>query len=188
MNLKQSYDSGRRNILIKMENNTLYWAKLKSEAIIPTKREEDAGYDIYPCFEENYKIIPAHSTVLVPTGLAVAMSDNYYLQAHERGGTGSKGIKVSAGVIDSGFRGEIFIAITNANNMGLIISKIDEEGLVKTNQFYDIKKYIIHPYTKAIAQLIVHIVPKMTSIQIPYDELVNINSTRGTGMLGSSNK
>ena len=30
----------------------LYWAKVKENAIIPTKREEDAGYDLYPCFEE----------------------------------------------------------------------------------------------------------------------------------------
>ena len=32
----------------------LYWAKVKEDAIIPTKRDEDAGYDLYHCFEEDY--------------------------------------------------------------------------------------------------------------------------------------
>ena len=39
--------------------NKIYWAKVKEQAIIPTKREEDAGYDLYPCFEEDYiEIVP----------------------------------------------------------------------------------------------------------------------------------
>ena len=32
----------------------LYFAKLRPEAVIPSKRDEDAGYDIYACFDEDY--------------------------------------------------------------------------------------------------------------------------------------
>ena len=28
----------------------IYWAKVKENAKIPSKRWEDAGYDLYPCF------------------------------------------------------------------------------------------------------------------------------------------
>ena len=33
---------------------TIYFAKVKPEAKIPSKRDEDAGYDIYACFEEDF--------------------------------------------------------------------------------------------------------------------------------------
>ena len=36
--------------------NKLYWAKVKADAKVPQKRYEDAGYDLYPCFEEDYMV------------------------------------------------------------------------------------------------------------------------------------
>ena len=47
---------------------------------------------------------------------------------------------------------------------------------------------IIYPYEKAIAQLIVHEVPKMNIKEVTYDALLKIPSKRGTGALGSSGK
>lgn len=192
-----------------MENNKLYFAKTKEKAIIPTKRVEDAGYDLYPCFDEDYLVIPPLETVLVPTGVATAMSDNYYAQIQERGSTGSKGIKYGAGVIDSGYRGEWFVPITNVNDKYLIITKKPLEELGKKNiletvltipygkgNFACIKieedktpvNAIIYPYEKAIAQFVVLPVPKMETETISYEELLNFKSDRGTDALGSSNK
>lgn len=37
--------------------NSIYFAKLKDEAIIPSKREEDGAFDVYACFDEPYKMI-----------------------------------------------------------------------------------------------------------------------------------
>lgn len=201
--------------MYELKDNELVFAKVKPNAIIPTKEDENAGYDIYACFDEDYMVIPAHETRLVPTGIASAMTDKWYLQVEERGSTGSKGIKKSAGVIDSGYRNEIFIAITNANGNDLVISKLSKEKLVekygKKDEFEDIvldygdKEHavylvdtdesdfynmsaIIYPYSKAIAQLVVHEVPKMEVNEISYKELLAIPSTRGVGMLGSSGK
>lgn len=47
---------------------------------------------------------------------------------------------------------------------------------------------IFYSYKKAIAQLIVHDVMNMDVEEIGYDELRNIPSKRGGGMLGSSGK
>lgn len=197
--------------------NDLVWAKVKPNAIIPTKDEENAGYDIYACFDEDYMIIPEHSTRLIPTGIASAMCDNWYLNVAERGSTGSKGMKYSAGIIDSSYRGEIFIAISNVNRCPIIISKLDKDELLNKyglesllfkeipydinnpsvddlrNALFDqddfvFEEPIIYPYSKAIAQLIVHEVPKMNTYEISYEELLKIPSKRGTGALGSSNK
>lgn len=75
----------------------LVFAKVWEDAIIPTKDDENAGYDLYPCFAENFIIIEPLETKLIPTGIATAFSSNYYAQIQERGSTGSKGIKYGAG-------------------------------------------------------------------------------------------
>ena len=79
----------------------IYFAKVKENAVIPKREKWNAGMDIYPCFDEEYMIIMPGETVLVPTGIASAIDDDYYIQIQERGSSGSKGIKYSAGVIDS---------------------------------------------------------------------------------------
>jgi len=157
------------------------FAKVRSDAIIPTKDIENAGADIYACFDEEFKIIPPHTTKLIPTGIACALETGYYFQVEERGSTGSKGIKKSAGVIDSGYRGEIFVALTNTNDQPVAIVK--EHSV---NNLAD--DTIIYPYTKAIAQLVLHRLPLYETQEITYEELRKIPSKRGTGMLGSSGK
>lgn len=169
--------------------NKLYFAKTKKDAIIPTKKDGDAGYDIYANFEEDYIVIYPHTTKLVPTGIASAMSNDYYIQIEERGSTGSKGIKSSAGVVDASYRGEIFIALTNINNKPIVISKLSEEKI--SNKYGSfVKNYgmIYYPYTKAIAQLVLHKLPKLEVEEISYDKLKEIPSERGDGSLGSSGK
>lgn len=169
---------------MEVTENNLYWAKVKENAIIPTKIDENAGYDVYACFDEDYMMIKPHETVLVPTGIASAVSSDYYLQVHERGSTGSKGIKCSAGVIDSGYRGEIFIAITNANNIPVYITK--DGG--KRIDIYPYTDAILYSYDKAIAQIIVHNVPAMNAQEITYEDLQLFDSDRNDGSLGSTNK
>lgn len=200
---------------IVLNENDLLFAKVRPSAIIPTKDDENAGYDIYANFEEDYMVIPPHSTKLVPTGIATAVSDKYYLQVHERGSTGSKGMKYGAGVVDSSYRGEVFVCINNINSVEIIISKLTLDELVNKYGrvdddidgryvFLDFGKgefehaylvdprdeytAIIYPYNKAIAQLIVHEVPKMDVKEIGYEELKAIPSKRGDGALGSSGK
>ena len=164
----------------------LVFAKINPNAIIPSKEDENAGYDIYACFSEDYMYFKPHETRLVPTGIASVLSNGYYIQIQERGSTGSKGMKYGAGVIDASYRGEWFIVITNTNDFPMIIVK---EHVTHKDIFGDIgMHHIIYPYNKAIAQGIVHEVPQMNIYETTYNELLNIKSKRGTGALGSSNK
>lgn len=161
--------------------NNIKFAKVKENAIIPTKRDEDAGFDLYACFDEDYIIINPLETKLIPTGIAVAIPTDYYFQIEERGSTGSKGIKKSAGVIDSGYRNEIFVAITNCNNKPLIITKETDTANLKDD-------YIVYPYNKAISQMLLHKAHSLETEEISYEELKSIPSERGLGSLGSSGK
>ena len=55
----------------------IFFSKLNQNAIIPRKREEDAGYDIYPCFADEYLIINPDETAKIPTGIASCFPKEY---------------------------------------------------------------------------------------------------------------
>ena len=160
----------------------LIFAKVKPSAIIPSKRDEDAAYDIYACFDDDYLVIPPHKTVLIPTGIATVFSPKWVALLRERGSNGSKGIAQRAGVIDSGYRGEWFVPLTNTNRVPVVIVKKGVELPLIYNDA------IIYPYEKGIAQLLMVEVPKLRTKEITYEELLQFNSERGTGALGSSGK
>ena len=186
-NIKQKKSKGDKMI------TTVKFAKTKPNAIIPTKRLEDAGYDVYPCFDEDYIIIKPHTTVIIPTGIASACDTDYCFVLHERSSTGTKGMAQRCGIIDSGYRGEWGVPITNTNDVPIVICK--KESITDFNDFasillfsYGEANYILYPYEKAICQALVLPVPEVEIEQHPYDERKAIPSERGTGRLGSSGK
>lgn len=163
----------------------LYWAKVRENAVIPTKRQEDAGYDLYPCFEEDYLEIQPLHTELVPLGVASAFDSNYVLLLKERGSTGIKGMAVRAGVMDSGYRGEYLAPITNVNDRPLRIIK--KEALEKMSE-EEKRRMILYPYEKACAQGVLLVIPQLESEEISLEALKAIPSARQEGALGSSGK
>lgn len=186
-NIKQKKSKGDKMI------TTVKFAKIKPNAIIPTKRLEDAGYDIYPCFDEDYIIIKPHTTVIIPTGIASACDTDYCFILHERSSTGTKGMAQRCGIIDSGYRGEWGVPITNTNDVPIVICK--KESITDFNDFasillfsYGEANYILYPYEKAICQALVVPVPEVEIEEYTYEELKAIPSERGTGRLGSSGK
>lgn len=164
------------------DTNTIYFAKTNSSVIIPNKREEDAGYDIYANFDEDYVIIEPHQTKMIPTKLITSFSDKYVMILKERGSTGSKGIGQRCGIIDSGFRGEIFVPLTNTTSNRIIIWKegmsLPSDGIGGT----------IYPYEKAICQAIMVKVPRLKTKEISPEEIREIKSERGESCLGQSGK
>jgi len=159
----------------------IFFAKVKPSATIPSKLKENAGYDVYANFNEDYIIIPPHETRMIPTGIASVFSPDFYFQLFERGSTGSKGIAQRCGVIDSSYRGEWFVPLTNTRNKLLFITKIYDK-------FAEDDHNIFYPYNKAICQAVFLPVPKTEIIEMNYEDLKNISSERGMNCLGSSNK
>jgi len=161
-------------------DDKIYFAKVKAQAIIPSKREEDGAFDVYACFEEDYFLLEPHETKLIPTGLTSAFSAEYVAILKERGSTGIKGIGQRSGVIDSGYRGEWFIPLTNHNSQTLVIAK---ESVAK---HFD--QALVYPYEKAIAQCLMVVLPKLAIHEVTHEEILKFASARGSGMLGSSGK
>ena len=166
-----------------IKEKELLIAKVREGAIVPTKTNENAGRDLYACFEEDCIVIKPLETKLIPTGIATAFNEKWYAQIQERGSTGSKGIKYGAGVIDSSYRGEWFVPITNCNDVDLIIAKKDAK--IEFEKEY---RYVYYPYEKGIAQFVMLEVPEFETKVISLEELQAHKTERGIGALGSSGK
>lgn len=161
------------------------FAKIRSDAKIPTKRVEDAGLDIYASFTEDYVRIDPHETKFISTGIVSVCDTDFCFILKERGSTGSKGIAQRCGVIDSGYRNEWFVPITNTTDNILFIAK----SYCKDELIANFTEHcIVYPYEKAICQAIVVPVPELDIEEYTYDEIKAIPSERGNGALGSSGK
>lgn len=166
---------------LKKAEETVVFTKLRHGAKIPNKRREDAGYDIYPCFSDEFITIAPHETKMIPTGLGSKIDKKYYFQLFERGSTGTKGIAQRCGVIDSGFRGEWFVPITNTTEKELVISK-------NAMEFEENSDAMVYPYGKAICQAMLLPVPNVHVKEVTKSKFKSFASERSTGKLGSSGK
>lgn len=164
-----------------IKENELLFARISEDVVLPTKRVEDCGFDLYAYFKEECIVIAPHETKLIPTGVFCAMTDDYAGIIKDRGSNGSIGLQTVCGVVDSGFRNQIFVAVTNTNTKPVVISKDVE----KTLKLEDV---IMYPYSKGIAQMMIVEVPKMKIKEVSVEELQAIESERGLGSLGSSGK
>lgn len=115
--------------------------KLCESAKIPTYGSEfAAGSDLYACLEAPITIAP-HSTVKVPTGIAMELPVDKVGLIYARSGLASKRHLAPAnkvGVIDSDYRGEIIVALHNHSDEPQNIEK-DER----------IAQLVIAPYYQA---------------------------------------
>ena len=139
--------------------------KLRENAVIPTRATGgSAGYDIYACIDEPV-VLKARSRAVFPTGIAIAIDDaNVAAFVFARSGLGiNRGIAPSncVGVIDSDYRGECMVGLTNHS---------DED-------------YTVQPGER-IAQMI--FMPVYTPELVWIDELPD--TARGEGGFGSTGK
>ncbi|TEB06426.1 Deoxyuridine 5'-triphosphate nucleotidohydrolase [Pelotomaculum propionicicum] len=86
--------------------------------------EGSAGLDLPACLEAPM-VVPPQSRVKVPTGLAIEIPDRHIAGlVFPRSGLATKhGISLAnaVGVIDSDYKGEIFVAVFNQSNQEYVI-------------------------------------------------------------------
>jgi dUTP pyrophosphatase len=145
-------------------------------AVLPAyAKPGDAGMDV--CAAEDVLIRPGE-TVIIPTGLKLAIPEGYEIQVRPRSGISYKTplrISNSPGTIDSGYRDELGIIITNTSPVCCCgdeeIIGIDSPG--NGGGVYRIKK------GDRIAQIVLQIVPRMKLAVV--ESVRNIGSDRGGG-------
>ena len=164
-----------------IDDNDLLLHKLREDAIIPSKRKEDGWFDLYPCFEQGFTEIQPNKIKLIPTGIISAFSCTRCVEFGERGTNTKSHLALMAGKIDSGYRGEWFVALRNTYTKPVLISKQYEE-------FIEDEYYVYVPYKKAICQFAFREVLPTNVVECSEDEIKSFISERGDGKLGSSGK
>jgi len=145
-------------------------------AILPEyARPGDAGMDVYAA--EDVVIKPGE-TVIIPTGLKLAIPEGYEIQVRPRSGVSLNTplrITNSPGTIDSGYRNELGIIMTNTSEAAECkqdeVYTIDSKGNKKG--VYSIKK------GDRVAQIVLQRVPRMKLTVV--DSVGSIGIDRGGG-------
>lgn len=89
--------------------------KLKTDALLPTRaHHNDAGSDLYAYGDW---IVTPGTRVTIPTGIALQIEEGYVGLVWDKSGIGAKGLKTLGGVLDAGYRGEIFVTLHNLSDV-----------------------------------------------------------------------
>ena len=124
--------------------------KLTETAIVPKyAHEADACADLYA--DETINIQPGQ-TVLISTGIAMAIPEGYVVHVYPRSSIGAKTplrLSNSVGVIDSGYRDELKIIYTNTGNEIFTVNKgeriaqmsLDHSPMARFELVDDVKEY-----------------------------------------------
>ena len=96
--------------------------RLSKYGRVPTKINNlDAGWDIYAAEDA---IIDPSKSQLVSTDISIAIPEGYAGLIWDRSGMAAKkGIHRFAGVIDSGYRGEIKVCLWNSSSEHYVVNK-----------------------------------------------------------------
>ena len=116
--------------------------KLCENAVLPTYGSAGAaGADLYACLNQEELSIGKGETVLVRTGVQMAIPEGYVGLVYARSGLASKRGLAPAnkvGVIDSDYRGEILVALYNQSGAAQTVKNGER-----------IAQIVIAPYLKA---------------------------------------
>lgn len=113
---------------------------LADDICLPTKaNSSDAGYDLRSSKDI---IIKPLETIIIPTGIKIVIPNGYEGQIRGRSGINAKTkLRVALGTIDSGYRDEVGVIMTNT------ASRIPDSN---TYNLYDIKHKVVsvleYPY------------------------------------------
>lgn len=148
----------------KIQPRITYFKRLTETAHIPTQGStEAAGWDLYADLQDIESItIEPGDTVMIHTGIAMALPESTFGAIYARSGLASKKGLAPAnkvGVVDADYRGEVMVALHNHSHFTQTIEAGER-----------IAQLVIQPYIKADF--------------IELDELDN--TTRGEGGFGST--
>ena len=125
---------------ISSEIGSIEVQKLDPNATIPTMANStDAGYDLYAQIDSSSTIINPKEIKLISTGIAMAIPRGYAGLIWDRSSMGVKGIHRFAGVVDSGYRGEVKVCLYNSNDRPYLLNSGDRIAQIliqKVDNFY----------------------------------------------------
>ena len=119
---------------------------------IPAYNGESAGLDLFNAGDHvtilPQSVLPKNNKLLIGTGLKLRVPKGYVALVQERGSITKTPLKVRAGVIDSGYTGEVFVNLINTGSeeytldsniklpVQIVVVKCDNEFEVVSEEEY----------------------------------------------------
>lgn len=126
---------------------------LSALATTPTRGSEyAAGYDLYAAIEST-TVIPAHSTVKIPTDIAMEIPVGYAGMIFARSGLATKqGLRPAncVGVIDADYRGNVVVALHNDTNINTTISPKERIAQLVVMPFQEIEFEVVDELSETV--------------------------------------
>lgn len=98
-------------------------------------QQGDAAADVFACQE---RVIPARGRALVPTGIVLELPKGYCASLRSRSGLSLRhGIEVGAGLIDSGYRGEVGVLLYNHGDQDYEIQAGDRIAQMRVEAYQE---------------------------------------------------
>lgn len=135
--------------------NALQINQIDEKDYIPAYGGESAGLDLFNAGGK-FTIMPSNTlhknhVSLISTGLKLSVPKGWVALIQERGSIVKTPLKVRAGVIDSGYTGEVFVNLINVNNeeytieayqklpVQIVVVKCDNEfSIVSEKEYLDL--------------------------------------------------
>ncbi len=149
-----------------LDNRRVRVFRTRPEAKLPVRAHRtDAGMDFFFCPIEGAAVrIQPGQSVLLETGIKMQVPEDCMLQIMNKSGVASKRHLITgACVVDQGYTGEIFV---NLHNIGKDVEFIEPGQKVAQGVFVRIEK--------------------PTLLEIQEDDVYRIETSRGSGALGST--
>lgn len=177
--------------------------RLHEDAIMPTRDEGDAGWDLYALEDA---IINPGDVVPIKTGIALGIPKGYRIAFRDRSGLGRQGLTITGGLIDNPYIGELIVCLANiktrymihfivdllknmmVNVVEMLMSKMDGNDTFKAVEFeinsLDAAAYYVYKGDR-ITQFVLEEDPQFVSL-LEVDELEP--TKRGDKGFGSSGR
>lgn len=150
---------------IKQWNKNRYTVEIEimEKGKIPSKAYDtgDAGFDLFTPVD--IKIMPGE-VLTIPLNFKLKFNKNSFGQIYPKSGLSAKGLQVMAGVVDSSYRGNVCVVISNLN------WKNDAGIEIKAGE--KVAQLIMHPYSEDYGLQVV--------------EKIEIDTKRGDGGFNST--
>jgi deoxyuridine 5'-triphosphate nucleotidohydrolase len=156
--------------------------KVDERAVVPSKsRYSDTGYDLTIISE--YKRLTSN-TVIYDTGIQLEIPNGYYVEIVPRSSISRSGYMLAnnVGIIDQGYRGNLYIALTKINDETPDLTDLTEWRLPWKCCQMIVKKHI---YSRLVITDVVAERAKRAECA-ENDEFLIEKSSRGTGAFGST--
>ena len=97
--------------------------KLRPEAVLPTYAT--AGAACFDLYAVEKTIIGPNATRLIPTGLAFELPPDHVMMLFLRSSMSKRGFVSNTGIVDSDYRGEVYIPVSNVGGGYLFVDQSD---------------------------------------------------------------